>query len=229
MSIPNPFTFLSNAAAGLGKSLPMPDWLVQEVQRRLVLLVNHVLQQEPQAMQRLAAQQGKSVFVSWRQFHAQVRITPAGLLNLDEAGASSDLLLEVSEPSVSKLLQGAVQGSRPPIRIAGDVDLASALNWVIDNVRWDLEDDLSRIVGDAAAHKLVQVGSRVAQELRKFAQGAMQGFDGLKDRAAGQAARWREGRDGRKSRDARDAGHTQTTDYARHTGADLDGHADGQA
>ena len=34
--------------------LEPPLWLTQEVQRRIVLLVNHVLAQEPQAMERLA-------------------------------------------------------------------------------------------------------------------------------------------------------------------------------
>lgn len=172
MSTQSPFPFLNNMLSGLGQGIALPGWLVQEIQRRMVLLVNHVLQQEPQAQQRLAPQQGKSVYVSWRQFNAQVRITPAGLLDLDEATGSSDLLLEVAEPSVTRLLQGAVRGQRPPIRIAGDVDLASALNWVIDNVRWDLEEDLARLIGDVPAHKLAQVGSRLAQELRKFAQSA---------------------------------------------------------
>lgn len=183
MATPNPFSFLSNIFSDLSKSLPIPAWLVQEIQRRITLLINHVLQQEPQAQQRLAAQQGKSVFISWRQFHVQVRITPAGLLNLDDSGASSDLLLEVTEPSVSKLLQGAIQGNRPAIRIAGDVELASALNWAIDNVRWDLEDDLARLVGDEAAHKLAQVGSRVAQELRGFVRNALRGVESVSGQA----------------------------------------------
>lgn len=179
MATQSPFSFFSNLASSLGKSMALPPWLVEEIQRRMVLLANHVLQQEPQAQARLKTQQGKSVYISWRQFNAQVRITPAGLLDLDSAHSSSDLLLEVSEPSVSQLLKGAVNGTKPPIRIAGDVALAGELNWVIDNVRWDLEDDLARIIGDVPAHKLCQVGSKLAQELRRFAQGAVAKVDGL--------------------------------------------------
>ena len=179
MATQSPFSFFSNLASSLGKSMTLPPWLIEEVQRRMVLLANHVLQQEPQAQERLKTQQHKSVYISWRQFNAQVRITPAGLLDLDSAHSSSDLLLEVSEPSVSQLLKGAVNGAKPPIRIAGDVALAAELNWVIDNVRWDLEDDLARMIGDVPAHKLCQVASKLAQELRRFAQGAVAKVDGF--------------------------------------------------
>lgn len=169
---PSPLSFLSNLLSGLEKTFTPPDWLVHEVQHRVVLLVNHVLQQEPQAQQRLLTQKGKTVFVSWRQFHMQVKITPAGLLDLDENHSTNDLLLEITEQSPAALAKDAINGSKPPIRIVGDVQLASELNWVIDNVRWDLEDDLARIIGDVPAHRVSAVARRVAQELRKFAQKA---------------------------------------------------------
>ncbi|WP_238945594.1 hypothetical protein [Vandammella animalimorsus] len=179
MAIQSPLSFLSNIASSIGKSITLPAWLIEEMQRRMVLLLNHMLQQEPQAQQRLAKQQGKTIYLSWRQFNGQVRITPAGLLDLDSTQQSSDLLVEVAEPSISQLARHAAQGERPPIRIAGDVALASELNWVIDNVRWDVEDDLARLIGDVPAHKLAQLGRIVADALRKFAQGALATWDGL--------------------------------------------------
>ena len=51
----------SDFLAGVQKlfsSVQPPAWLVQEVQNRIVLSLNHVLQQEPQAMERLAKQSG---------------------------------------------------------------------------------------------------------------------------------------------------------------------------
>ncbi|SHF60728.1 ubiquinone biosynthesis protein UbiJ [Lampropedia hyalina DSM 16112] len=176
----SPLFFLRNLFSGLEKTLTPPPWLVHEVQHRVVLLVNHVLQQEPQAQERLATQRGKAVFISWRQFHMQVKITPAGLLDLDEDHATNHLLLEITETSPSALARDAIHGQKPPIRIAGDVQLASELNWVIDNVRWDLEDDLARLIGDVPAHKVSNVARRVAQELRGFAQNATGFIDGLR-------------------------------------------------
>ena len=37
-----------------------------------------------------------------------------------------------------------------------------------DNVSWDVEEDLARLIGDAPAHAVAQAGRRAAQALRGF-------------------------------------------------------------
>jgi ubiquinone biosynthesis protein UbiJ len=59
-------------------------------------------------------------------------------------------------------------GQKPPIHIEGDVQLAAEINWLIDHVRWDLEEDLSRVIGDARAHVVMGVARQVAQALRQW-------------------------------------------------------------
>jgi ubiquinone biosynthesis protein UbiJ len=54
------------------------------------------------------------------------------------------------------------------VRIAGDVQLAAEVQWLVDHVRWDLEEDLSRIIGDAPAHTAGQVVRRMADGVRQF-------------------------------------------------------------
>ncbi|MDD2536003.1 MAG: hypothetical protein PHW78_05450 [Macromonas bipunctata] len=44
---------------------PPPPWLQAELHNRLVLLLNHVLMQEPAATERLKRQCGKTVQVHW--------------------------------------------------------------------------------------------------------------------------------------------------------------------
>lgn len=46
-------------------------------------------------------------------------------------------------------------------RIEGAADLAETLAFVLRNLRWDVEDDLARCVGDIAARRLVQGGRAV--------------------------------------------------------------------
>ncbi|MNT34323.1 hypothetical protein D3C72_1702990 [compost metagenome] len=95
-------------------------------------------------------------------------ITPAGLFNLASEGAVPDLQLEVTETSPLTLAQVALRGDKPSIRIEGDVQLAAEINWLVDHVRWDVEEDLARVIGDAPAHTVAQVASRAAQALRQF-------------------------------------------------------------
>ncbi|MFE8643683.1 SCP2 domain-containing protein [Sphingomonas sp. NCPPB 2930] len=144
---------------------------MDELQHRAVLFVNHVLQQEPEATARLARQKGRVALVQWRGFNLRLLITPAGLLDRADPVAPPDLTLTVTEESPFDLAQAVFKGQKPGVRIEGDVQLAADINWVVDNVRWDVEDDLARFVGDVPAHNLVRGASRVAQALRQFVAG----------------------------------------------------------
>jgi ubiquinone biosynthesis protein UbiJ len=151
-----------------------PDWAVEETQRRIVLLLNHVLMQEPQATARLARQKGRTVLVQWQTLSFKVLITPAGLLDLAPGNGLSDLVLTLTETSPLVLVQGLVQGGKPAVRIEGDVQLAADVNWLTDHVRWDVEADMARILGDVPAHMLVSNGRKLAQALKEFVGQARQ-------------------------------------------------------
>ena len=167
MAIQSPFSFVED----FFKSLPIPTppaWAIDETHRKCVLVLNHVLMQEPQAMQRLVRQSGRVVLTQWRSFTFKILITPAGLLDLAGEDASADLTLVLTEESPFALAQSLLQGAKPPVRIEGDVQLAAEVNWLADNVRWDVEEDLSRMIGDAPAHMLAQGARTVSGALRDF-------------------------------------------------------------
>ena len=167
MTMKSPFSLVAEAFGKLGEQLKAPDWLVDEMQHRVVLFLNHVLMQEPEAQARLARQQGRVVRVQWRDFNLQLAATPAGLCERVPE-ATPDLLLTVTDSSPLDLARHAVRGERPGVRIEGDVQFAAEVNWLVDHVRWDLEEDLARIVGDAPAHTIAQGARRVTQALGAF-------------------------------------------------------------
>lgn len=169
---PSPFAFLAGLFGPLAAAGPQaPQWLVHELRQRVVLFLNHVLMQEPEAMARLLRQKGRVVRVQWRAFSLALLVTPAGLFNLAAEAATPDLRLEVSEASALALARGALRGDRPAIRIEGDVQLATEINWLVEHLRWDLTEDLARVIGDAPAQLLAQSARSVAQALRRFAGG----------------------------------------------------------
>ncbi len=168
MATQSPFSLLDDVFRKLGSTLQPPAWAVQEVQRRIVLLLNHVLMQEKEAMARLARQQGRVVLFHWREFEFKLQLTPAGLLDLAPADTPSDLTLSVTEPSPVALVQAALAGDKPAVRIEGDVQLAAEINWLVDHVRWDIEEDLARLLGDAPAHGLAQAARNAMAGLRQW-------------------------------------------------------------
>jgi ubiquinone biosynthesis protein UbiJ len=169
MATSSPGSFFDGLFERVGQALQPPPWVVDEVQRRLVLLLNHVLQQEPEAQARLRRQAGRLVEAHWRGFHIRLKATPAGLLDLGPPGVQPDLTLTLTESSPAALAQAALRGDKPPVRIAGDVQLAAEVQWLIDHVRWDLEEDLSKLVGDAPAHAMGQALRSLADAVRRFA------------------------------------------------------------
>jgi ubiquinone biosynthesis protein UbiJ len=164
----SPASFLDQIFNRVGRALQPPAWMVEEMQRRLVLLLNHVLQQEPEAQARLKRQVGRVVEAHWRHLSVRFQATPAGLLDLAPPTLAPDLTLTLTEESPWSLAQAAVRGEKPPVRIAGDVQLAAEVQWLVDHVRWDLEEDLARVFGDAPAHAMGTVMRRVNEAVRQF-------------------------------------------------------------
>jgi len=154
---------------------------------RATLLANHVIGAETAAVARLKAHAGRSIrlhFEGWPQVlppwpPMAFRVTAAGLLEwrgddaaTGDAGLATDADLRVSIDASNPAL-GMVQaltGERPKVDVAGDAAFAADLNWLFDNLRWDLQDDLERIVGAAPAREIARIAGGVAAGLRQAAQ-----------------------------------------------------------
>jgi ubiquinone biosynthesis accessory factor UbiJ len=141
------------------------------VMERATLLFNHVLSSEAVATERLRAHTGRCIRLQFEGWPALLpawpstafRITPAGLLEWLRDGADAEAGLQVTID-------------------AGDAALASDVNWLFDNLRWDLVDDLEHLVGPAAAHQLGMFGKAIAAAVKSTAN-TLAGFG--RDKASG--------------------------------------------
>jgi ubiquinone biosynthesis protein UbiJ len=163
--------------------------LAPALMERVVLVVNHVLGAEPVAMQRLQPHSGRIVGVQLQDWptllpmppELSFRITPAGLLEWcgrTELPAAADLGVRVDASNPVLLTARALTGEPPAVHIDGDAQLAAEVNWLLQNLRWDVGADLQRLVGPAIAQPLQQLGSALARALR----GALQRAPGLAPR-----------------------------------------------
>jgi ubiquinone biosynthesis protein UbiJ len=149
-------------------SIRPPDWVVDELQNRLVLFLNHVLMQEPAAQDRLKRQKGKPVRIQWGDFNLTLAPTAAGLLERSDPGAKPELSVTLTQTSPLELAQSVLAGQKPGVDIQGDVLLAAEVAWLVDNVRWDVEEDLSRVVGDATAHTIARFARSASTAVKSF-------------------------------------------------------------
>ena len=153
----------------------------ESVMERVVLLVNHVIRAEPVAMARLephASQTLAITFVGWPallptlpliEFH----VSPAGLVEWqrEPVAAAPDLQISVDAGNPALLVARLALGERPAMQVEGDAAFASDVNWLVDNLRWDIEDDLARIVGVAPARELARFAATAAAALRRTSRG----------------------------------------------------------
>ena len=168
MNNTSPFSFLQSVV----NRFQPPAWLVGEGQQRLVLFLNHVLMQEQEAQNRLARKKGSVVHLRWGLFALDLVVTPAGLTDRAAPDLKPDLVLSIAAESPWTVAQSVLQGKPPAVQIEGDVQLAAELGWLAENLRWDVEEDLSRIVGDVPAHAMAGMARRLLGALRAFvAQG----------------------------------------------------------
>ncbi|WP_395701118.1 hypothetical protein [Aquabacterium sp.] len=157
--------------------------LAPALMERLTLVVNHVLASEPQASARLLPHSGRLLLLdlqNWPRLlppapRMAFRITPAGLFEwaADAAPAEApDLLVRVDAANPAGLVLGILSGAQPPVAIEGDAQLAGDVDWLLKNLRWDVEADLDRLFGPAVAHELHRLGAWFAQGLRAAIAGA---------------------------------------------------------
>lgn len=165
MNTSSPFSFFESLAT----RFQPPTWVVDETQQRLVLFLNHVLMQEPQAQERLQRQKGRVVQIKLGLFTLDLVVTPAGLVDRAANAKKPDLVLTVPMDSPQSVVKAMMSGSKPQVNIEGDVQLAAEVGWLADNLRWDVEEDLSRIIGDAPAHAIAGAARRLLVGLKQFA------------------------------------------------------------
>lgn len=164
--------------------------------QRFTLWLNHVLASESAALQRLRPHTGRSIrlqMTGWPSLLPPLPeltfvITPAGLVEWTGHEAPQqvpDLRLSVDASNPARSLVQGLAGQRPAVDVAGDAALATDVSWLMDNLRWDLQDDLARVIGPGPAHELARIGSKLAEGMRAAVS-----------KLAGLAARGRNGGNG---------------------------------
>jgi len=152
------------------------------VQDRMILLLNHVISRESHAMTRLRPFAGRLVVFHLQDWPAVLppapdlvmRLTPAGLferLEPADVSGSEALTIELDASNPALMALGSLLGERPRVSVQGDAALAGEISWLMDNLRWDIEDDLAGFMGPAAAHQLAAWGRATATAVATLARG----------------------------------------------------------
>ena len=134
--------------------------------------VNHVLEAEPWALAELAKHAGKTILLRLPVGDLAFEITSPGLLKALQEVNKPSLSLEVSAKALGDL--AATSGNLreqafKAVKITGDADLAQLIGRLAGQLRWEYEEDLARLVGDAPANFAVRQGKKLVAASRSAA------------------------------------------------------------
>jgi ubiquinone biosynthesis accessory factor UbiJ len=116
---------------------------------------NHLLRGAAWAREELRRHAGKTVRVEAAPFIFLLTVGESGLVSAAMRDAVPAATITLT-PGLALRLAVRDEAAWSEVGITGDTDFAAAINNVARNVRWDFEEDLSRVFGDIAAHRLAE-------------------------------------------------------------------------
>lgn len=122
--------------------------------------INHLLRSASWARERLAPCAGKIARFNVAPFTVTLAILDSGEVAAAPATASADATFTLT-PGIALRMLSQDQNAWQQVEVTGNTSLTREILYVAQNLRWDVEEDLSRVFGDMAAHRMV----RTAHEL----------------------------------------------------------------
>ncbi len=129
--------------------------------RAAAAAINHVLAPADWAREALRRHVGRVALFVLPPVELALAVTPEGQVAPAPEGAAPDLSIALSPGDALRVLSGTASASALA-RIEGDAAFGATIRHLFHNLRWDFEEDLSKLIGDIAAH-------RAASALRSLA------------------------------------------------------------
>lgn len=126
-----------------------------------VAFANHLLESAPWARDKLSAHAGKTALFEVFPARLAFAVAADGRLQPAPPEVLPAVTIRLTHLTLLEVLAHS-EGAWRKAEVAGDSDFAAVISQVASNLRWDVEEDLSRVVGDIAAHRMAQAGRAAA-------------------------------------------------------------------
>jgi ubiquinone biosynthesis protein UbiJ len=116
--------------------------------------INHLLAQESWARARLMPHAGKIAVLDGGVLAVRLKVMSDGLLETPSADEAAAVTIHVQLSDLPLIVQNR-ERAFSYVKIEGDADFANTISQLSQSLRWEVEEDLSKIVGDIAAIRIV--------------------------------------------------------------------------
>lgn len=129
-------------------------------------VLQHLIAQNTWAHEILQPFAGQSVQLNIALVHTTLVILENGSLAIAGETNTADARVTISPGLLLRLL-AKDETARLQIEIEGDTHLAAELAKVLTNMRWDYEEDLSKVIGDVPAYKIGKFTKQASQSVKE--------------------------------------------------------------
>lgn len=129
-------------------------------------VLKHVLAQNTWAAAQLKPFAERSICIDFKVAKLTITILANGEMVPAADTVIADATLHLP-PSLALRLLRQDPHAMQLVKIDGDSAFATEIGQVFANIRWDIEDDLSHVIGDMAAYQVVQLTQQSFQQLRQ--------------------------------------------------------------
>jgi ubiquinone biosynthesis protein UbiJ len=147
-------------------------YFIPMISTPFILFVNHLLAQEAWATSRLQKHGGKTACIDIELFQLRVKVGADGLLQPaeDPSKTNPDQVILRIKPADLPLIAQNRERAVSYVKIEGDADFANTLSQLSQDLRWEAEEDLSKLFGDVAAVRMVATGKSLLENARRTHQ-----------------------------------------------------------
>lgn len=133
------------------------------------LVLKHLMAQNAWAATQLTPFAQRTFTIDFKVSQVTLTVLEHGELVIAADTASSDAIMHLP-PSLALRLIRQDPLAMQLVKIEGDSAFATEIAKVLAGIRWDIEGDLSHIVGDVAAYQMVQLSQQTFQHMRRGSQ-----------------------------------------------------------
>jgi ubiquinone biosynthesis protein UbiJ len=123
-----------------------------------------VIEQEKWAHNLLLSREGQIVAISLPVGNFQLMIQNGLLANTSDNTGVAAVSLEISQEAIWAFLREGKSGAMKFVRISGDVDFAADLNRLAADLKWEAEEDLAKLIGDAPSRRILLESKKLFQQ-----------------------------------------------------------------
>lgn len=141
--------------------------------------INHLLAQVPRSREKLAAHAGKVASFDTGLVTVKLKVETDGLVSAATSDDFNNVTIRVKMSDIPLIMQNR-ERAFSYVNIEGDAEFANTISQLSQTLRWEAEEDLSKLFGDIAAVRIVSTAKSVAATVKsthqKFTENAAEYF-----------------------------------------------------